>query len=1205
MAQLLDLLRQYPGGLAEPALMTEILSRRIRKQGKPDCADAGVWDGGGGDALSGRAAAVAAAASNAGTQMMPSAGGPAGGCSNSGDGGGQRPTRHHPLPSSPVVVAAVAYVECLSPPHGSGPPFETAGGSWLLHLEEGGPAVAGAAAAGGCGASLGSMGSAPGVGGVGGGAAVPMYLHSELRLLVMGRTPLVAAGRRVRIASVPPRSATAAASPLAERLLPGRYVVPELPAALVAPGCWPHFDALRYGGTEPMMLGQASSGALANVAAGSRAGVNGWVMARVAGVGAAPPREPGAFDRHRRRLVQLVDPAAPSGGGSGGGAAAATLVLYGDAVPLGDLLLPGEVIAMYQPTVFVHDPAAPPPVPPAAAAAAAAAAAQREPLTYEHGPDTVLAVLPPGWASAPPSSQPLPPPLPAAVVAPMDVDGATAAAAAAARPPPAITSSSSSQRWGSHSQAASQEPRHALLGLGSIGQQGAGASQASAGGGSGGGAGVVDGRGAAAAAVGAGANCTTVAGADGGTCRTVVVARVQALLGYSHGAGTSHGGRLRALLSDGTGAVAVEMQLARGSKVLSHMREGHVVMLLGAVPLPAAASAAAAGLAASAAAALLGHIPPRAAGASAIPSARPPQPQSQPQSQPQPQVQVLFWSEAALGSEAHSLTAMPAQVTTPPLVSYTCLAALRLALRNHAPQRLMQQQRWRQQQSSSGQEHGPPAVGHRRLQGCDPNQTNSQQHRQPFSQQQQQQQQQWPHLQQQLQRQSAPPPSLPWPADALHALAEATRQLPDPRRVWGRDVPYIQRPFRLGEPDGEAPEPAAARPDSGGAGGDGLGPALSSAAAAAAAGGPALGGHRRSPAAAPGAGAGGAGGAAAAPVGELAAAAECGPDGWCGALACVAVVRSAQVATQRVHRHCGRPVSRAASMFLDLMDFDDMDEEGSGGGGGATGAGAGAAAAGGPGAGGGAGLAAPADGPQASSHPAQQQQQQQQQQDTPSKDQSMDGLWECAFCGLDLVKDDLQWHYTGSLTLEDVSVAAPSAAATAAPGPQRHGAAAASAAAAAGACGGGGGCAAAGAVTLPADPEALHSLLGVSAAAFHSLGTARRRRFVESCLVDRRGVTRRCVVAIYPKPWRPPGGQQRQRQQPGEGGPVAVLSFDGCGGGGAGGGGGGPGLPGASSSSGPEGGWSSSASASASSSSTCCCAQLGDCWAVAQLHHVE
>ncbi|GIL50527.1 hypothetical protein Vafri_6694 [Volvox africanus] len=179
----------------------------------------------------------------------------------------------------------------------------------------------------------------------------------------------------------------------------------------------------------------------------------------------------------------------------------------------------------------------------------------------------------------------------------------------------------------------------------------------------------------------------------------------------------------------------------------------------------------------------------------------------------------------------------------------------------------------------------------------------------------------------------------------------------------------------------------------------------------------------------------------------------CTPDGWCSALACVVEVRSAHVETQRIHRQCGRLVRRAASMFMDF-DFDDMDNE--------SGAGmvGGSAAAGGSGGVCGAGTCSVAQAQGPASLPA---------QDTPSKDQSMDGLWECAFCGLDLVKDDITWQYHGSLTLEDAAQAAGVGADTAATY----------------------------AVTLPADPEALHSLLGVSAAAFHSLGTARRRRVVQ------------------------------------------------------------------------------------------------------------
>ncbi|GIL50510.1 hypothetical protein Vafri_6689 [Volvox africanus] len=1044
MAQLLDVLRQYPGGLA----------------GKLDCAAApsiGAPSGG----SSGRAGSTSS-----------NGDGPYGSSSVVGVGGflpGQitlnaltKAQRTAALgqasslkTSSTVVVASVACLECLSPPYGSGPPFETTGGIWLLQLEEGGPA---AAAAGGGKSALASRGVGPGIAGAA-TTVIPMYLHSELRLLVMGRMPLLAAGRRVRIAAVPPRSSRAAARPLAERLLPTRYMVPELSASLLAPGCWPHFDALRNGGTDPMSLQRASEGAMEAVLPGSRAKIGGWVLARVVSIGAAPLREPGAFDRHRKRIIYLADPdgsseAADAASVPGAASITTTLGLYGDAVQLGDLIIPGEVVAIYEPTVFVHE-------------AGTAAHGERQALSYEHSPDTILAVIPSVRIQVPNACQPMP----SGGTTHMELDGELSAAATtahlrpegAAVPAPEIPGPQqySDRSLDPLSLCASQVPSHAFQGLGSFGRRlDMGRSQMSGC--------------CAIPAPGMTSGYKTVT--EAGVGRTVVVARVHAVLGYVHGAGTTHGGCLRVLLNDGTGSAAVDMQLARGSKVLSHMREGHVVILMGAIQLPAS-SAAHKPLVASAVEAIRGQEQlPSVNGSGGVAASG--------DLDHEIQIHTLAWFETEMGSEAYSLTAMPAHVTTPPLVSYTSLAALKLAHMQVIQQRLSQYH----------QPHQHPEG----WQDC-----------------------------------LIPQQQLHWPTDILRALAAASCQLSDPRGAWGRDVPCLQRPFRLVAPvgNGDALKMGQCRQ-----GGDAADTGFRSGAPEAGA--TAL-TFSRSPLPKgaqilePSESGGGGGGVAR----ELATAAvpagpgrsnlvACTPDGWCSALACVVEVRSAHVETHRVHRQCGRLVRRAASMFMDF-DFDDMDND--------SGAGmvGGSAAAGGGGGVCGAGTCSVAQAQGPASLPA---------QDTPSKDQSMDGLWECAFCGLDLVKDDITWQYHGSLTLEDAAQAAGVGADTAASY----------------------------AVTLPADPEALHSLLGVSAAAFHSLGTARRRRVVQSCLVDRRGLIRRCIVALYPKPRR----QQAQRC-----GPEMSLSFN------------------------DTASDNSRRPMSPDGQDTCC--QLADYWAVAQLHPVD
>ncbi|GFR40275.1 hypothetical protein Agub_g455 [Astrephomene gubernaculifera] len=1061
----------------------------------------------------------------------------------------------------PVAVASVAFVECLREPLGSGAPYETAGGSWLLHLADAdsGSSSSGSGSGGrmpgaGAGGQIrgGGAGDGSGAGGAGGGGtAVPMYLHSELRLLVMGRLPLLAAGRRVRIAAVPPRTGPAAASPMASRLLPTRHLVPELPPSWLAGGCWPHVDALRHGGSEPWSLQAANEDAAASLAPGCCKVAEGWVLARVAAVEPHPPAEGGAYDRHRQRTVHLVNPALPSTTlPSTASSCTTTFTLYGDAVAMGDLILPGETIAVYQPLVMVQASSARAVVNNLEDERQQDARTAAPVVLYEYTPETLVVVLP-------------------------TTERTTEASATGL----AVMGQQQQQQQLQQQQASvynhpsEQEPLHAVSGLGCFSSSSpqpataaaaaavtspatrtaSGTAVALAGRVSPTATPVVHLASTTAATTADVAAAATAALAVPPGCRTAVVARVEALLGFNHGASINKGGRVRALLSDGTGRAAVEMHLEKGSKAPSHLREGHIIVLLGAVPLPTVSSTA------MTLASLAAATQPRQ-------QSQQQQQQQRPQQHPQQMQQQLHrqgsfgddggsnigghrgsagvqplsssaklpvvlpafvWVEAADGSEVHSLTAMPAQVTTPSLVSYTSLAAVQLA-------------------TSSLQLRSPGVVlpsyhsyGNLPTQYHPPG--NYYQHQHHYQQQRGacHQQQQGFSIAGASSRPSSPSSSGggsrngstcggSWPAGQFDALAAATRQVPDTRSAWGRDVPYVRQPY-IGTTTAVAAfsaadtatatspvfmttgggrairhvtSPSALTTTGPRPGPAGFGATATATPCTAAAAGTARG---SSPPASPLASSPGAAGAAAAPK----------PDGLCGAVACVVVVRAADVATHRVHRNCGRPVVRSSAMMdIDFADFDDDDDDCDGGGGAGGGAaGVTPAAVSVP-----PGPAAAAAAPSAA-------------QDTPSKDQSMDGLWECEFCKVDAVKEELEWQYHGSLTLEDVvqpynppstttttmssianrssgggasgagsqlSVGTVPAAATAAA------AAAHAAVAAATAAGNAPGFAAtssaaiaAATLTLPADPAALQGLLGVSAAAFHSLATARRRKVVE------------------------------------------------------------------------------------------------------------
>ncbi|KAG2437505.1 hypothetical protein HXX76_006154 [Chlamydomonas incerta] len=1068
MTQLMDLMRQYPGGLAEAAIHTELLQRRMRKQGKPDCAAVG---GAGDLGVDAPTPATAATAGAAGPPGVATAGG--GGAAGRGGAAAADVAVHLPrrisLPAllkvnnkrgggaaeaqqpgaaegSPTVVVRVAAVECLAPPAqewGSGAPHETQGRSWLLHLQE----EEGyrreqqqqqqqrqAAAGAGAGAVLCATAAAAAAAAAAAPAAA-MHLHSALRLLVMGGTPVIAAGSRVRIGGVPMRRSPGPPdTPYAARLLPSRALVPELPPALVGPAvagwaaaaaaaaagadgaataaaaaaggggaaaagggapAWPRFDALVYGGSiRP--LDEAVCGALAHVRPGSGQPLQGWLLAKVAAVGLPGLTEAGNYDGRVRRTIRLAPAfaaASPAPGGSGsssssssaaaGSSTTTALVLVGDMVALGDLLLPDELVAVYEPMAVVFQAPAVAAATAASGAAAAAAApggsgpqgsagseggAGKRWVEFMATADTIVAVLPP---PASPSAQP---PAVAAAVAEvttslgaagpeaMDVDPAPPAAAGrvTVAPAPMQVGEGAEAEALTAVAAATALPAHAAGGLACLARRlplppppacAAAVLQAAA-------AGV---RPAAAALQ-----------------RTALVARVEAILGFSNGFAKGTGGMLRALLADGSGGRAeVALHLARGSKLLSRVWPGHTLVLLGATHTAA------------------------------------PPPHHHQQLQPPPQQQPLLqlrWAEGGPGCELHSLSAMPAATTTPGLVRYTSLEALRRAAVAAA---------------AATAAAGPAAAAGAAVAA--------------------------------EVEEGANAAARGWPAAQLRALAEAAAQLPDPRPGWRQQVPYLTLPYDaaclLGAADVTTITGA----------GPGRPGAVPAAAVAVAVPGP--------PGPAEAAGVGG-------------AAAMSAHDGACCSLACVVGIRSVRVATHRVHRSCGRPTSEVE------LDFGFMEEEGGGGGGGGGGgaiatATAAAAAA--------AVVAAAA-------------------QDTPSKDQRMDGLWHCQLCGQDISAPEMEWAYApGHLELElELSGRAEDGQ------QQQLGQGLGQAVAEADAPGAGPG--AAWAVLVAADPGALQGLLGVSAAAFHALNSAGRQGAIKNALRDDKGRPRRFVLSVYPVP---------------------------------------------------------------------------------------
>ncbi|KAG1664693.1 hypothetical protein FOA52_006668 [Chlamydomonas sp. UWO 241] len=155
---------------------------------------------------------------------------------------------------------------------------------------------------------------------------------------------------------------------------------------------------------------------------------------------------------------------------------------------------------------------------------------------------------------------------------------------------------------------------------------------------------------------------------------------------------------------------------------------------------------------------------------------------------------------------------------------------------------------------------------------------------------------------------------------------------------------------------------------------------------------------------------------------------------------CVVDVVDAHVDTRRVHRACGRPVTACC---LDDMWMDEDEEE--------QGAGAGAPAA---------VATAPATAVAscAVAAPA--------AAASPSQDMFLDGLWECAFCGVECGAADVKWGMHGSLTVRHAPVAP--AAATAVHGSQPS------------------------TWEVGADAPALRALIGVTAEHFRTVGAAGR-----------------------------------------------------------------------------------------------------------------
>ena len=161
-------------------------------------------------------------------------------------------------------------------------------------------------------------------------------------------------------------------------------------------------------------------------------------------------------------------------------------------------------------------------------------------------------------------------------------------------------------------------------------------------------------------------------------------------------------------------------------QLLSRVWPGHCLVLLGATLAPP-------------------HPPP--------PSPPPPARQQQQHQQHQqqhhpnqpPQRLQLRWVEGEAGAELHSLTAMPAATTTPGLVRYTSLEALRRAA------------------VAATAAAAEPAVAEPAVAAA-----------------------------------AAGPPRGVWPAAQLRALAAAAAQLPDPRASWRRQVPYLNLPYDNG-----------------------------------------------------------------------------------------------------------------------------------------------------------------------------------------------------------------------------------------------------------------------------------------------------------------------------------------------------------------------------------------------------------------------
>eukprot|EP00798_Chlamydomonas_sp_ICE-L_P013689 gene13689-19580_t len=186
---------------------------------------------------------------------------------------------------------------------------------------------------------------------------------------------------------------------------------------------------------------------------------------------------------------------------------------------------------------------------------------------------------------------------------------------------------------------------------------------------------------------------------------------------------------------------------------------------------------------------------------------------------------------------------------------------------------------------------------------------------------------------------------------------------------------------------------------------------------------------------------------------------------------CYASVLTANIQTYRVHKFCGRPVVRSC---LDMMDEEEEEGKTKGG------------------------TSEKTSPPEAES-PAE-------------DDMSMSGLWECPFCGIEAVGNQIQWGMHGTVTCSDLEPSSSLSPCT--DGHSGSGSAAT-------------GQTSAGAMTLEADDLALHALAGMSPEVWCAMSPAKRdeRTIQVSCggysqaaqEPSRQGSSK-WIVSLYCKP---------------------------------------------------------------------------------------